>query len=78
MVAGGCLVKMWADFFGTKISRFGSVLERLSVVWLFLLSTARYEHVVSDSERESSQKIRGEKFERGPGQHDGDEKYGKF
>ena len=38
------------------------MLECLSVVWLFLLSSLRVHIVVSYSERESFHKIRGEKF----------------
>ena len=39
------------------------MLEILSVVWLSLLSSTSFHIVVSDSEPESFQKIRGEKFE---------------
>ena len=78
MVAGACLVKIYADFFHWKILHFWSVLERLLFVWLFLLSSTRLNHVVSDSGRESSQKNRGKKFERASGWHDGDEHFGKF
>ena len=78
MVVGVKLVKIWVDFFGWKISHFWSVLERLSVVWLFLLSSTTVLYEDSDSESESSQKIRGKKFERGPGRPHGDENHGKF
>ena len=39
----------------------------------FLLSSPSLDHVVSDSEAESFQKIRGKKFERGSGLIHGDE-----
>ena len=78
MVAGACLVKIWSDFFGWKISHFWSVLESLSFVWLSLLSSTRLNHVVSGSERESSQKHDGKKFKWAPGRADGHEKNWKF
>ena len=68
------MVKIWADFFGWIMLRFGSVLESLSFGWLFLLSNTRLNHVVSDSEREGSQTIRGKKFKWGSGRAHGHEK----
>ena len=47
MVVGAKLVESWADFFGSVFSRFGSVLERLSVVCVFPLSSLRFHIVVS-------------------------------
>ena len=70
---GPFLVKIWADFFGSKISHFWSVLEILSVVFNFLLSSTTVLHVDSDSEHESFQKISGKKFERRQGSTHGDE-----
>ena len=57
----------WADFFGTIWSDLWILRKIQSVVWIFLLSSLRFHIVVSDSERESFQKIRGEKFKLGPG-----------
>ena len=48
MVVGAKFVESWADFFGSLFSRFGSVLERLSVVCVFFLSSLRFHIVVSD------------------------------
>ena len=42
---------------------FWAVLVILSVVFNFLLSSPSFDHVDSDSELESFQKIRDEKFE---------------
>ena len=44
-------------------SRFGSVRECLSVVWLFLLSSPSFDHEDSDSEHGRFQKILSEKIE---------------
>ena len=52
----------WSDFFGSKFSHFWAVRGFLSVVWLFFLPSLRFHSVVSDSERESFQKIPGETF----------------
>ena len=65
--AGAILAKIWADFFGTKILHFWSVLEILSVVFNFLPSSLRFLYEDSDFQHESFQKIRGEKFKLGPG-----------
>ena len=72
------LVKIWADFFGWKISHFWSVLEILSVVCDFLLSSPTVLYEDSDSERESFQKIRGEKFERHSGRNHEVENFDNF
>ena len=61
--AGAILAKIWADFFGAKISHFWSVLKILSVVFNFLLSSPRFDHEDSDSEHERFQKILSQKFE---------------
>ena len=57
----------WVEKIGGNFSHFWSVLWCLSVVWLFLLSSPSCNTIVSDSERESFQKIRGEKFKLGSG-----------
>ena len=49
------------------------VLGFLSVVWAVQLGICSLYHINWDSEAESFQKIRGEKFERGQGQHHGRE-----
>ena len=61
------LVKIWPDFFQWKIFDFWCVLEILSVVFNFLLSSTTVLYEDSDFEHESFQKISGKKFERGPG-----------
>ena len=43
MVGGAKLVKIWPDFFGSLFSRFGSVLESLSIVCDFLLSSPQFD-----------------------------------
>ena len=53
VVADACLVKIWPDFFEALFGRFGSVLESLSIVCNFLLSSPRIGYEDSDSERES-------------------------
>ena len=60
--AGAILAKIWADFFGSKMSDFRSVLEILSIVFNFLLSSLRFLYEDSYFEHESFQKIRGKKF----------------
>ena len=57
------MVKIWSDFFGTKISHFWSVLEIRPVIFNFLLSSTTVLYEDSDSEHESFQKISGKKFE---------------
>ena len=52
--AGAKFAKIWPDLFGTKISYFWSVLESLSIVFNFLLSSPRLDHVVSDTASISS------------------------
>ena len=47
-MVGAKFVESWADFFGSLFSRFGSVLERLSIVCVFLLSSLRFHIIVSD------------------------------
>ena len=47
MVVGAKWVESWADFFGTKILHFGSVLESLLFVCVFVLSSLRFHIVVS-------------------------------
>ena len=73
MVAGATWVKIWADFFCWKISRFWSVHKILSVVFNFLPSSPSLDCEDSDSERESVWKKSGEKFKRAQGQPHGDE-----
>ena len=63
MVVAAKLVESWAEFFGALFPRFGSVLESLSVVCVFLLSSLRFHIVVSDGASISFWKISGEKFE---------------
>ena len=67
MVSGPILAKIWADFFGSKILHFWSVLEILSVVFNFLLFSPSFLYEDSDFQHESLQKIRGKKFELGQG-----------
>ena len=69
------MANIWPDFFGWKISHFWSVLEFLSVVFNFLLSSPTKIYEDSDSESESFQKISSEKFERRQGQPRGDENH---
>ena len=71
--AGVNLVKTWADFFWGKFSDFWSLLEILSVVFNFLLSSPTVLCEDSDFQSESFQKICGEKFELPPGLTHGDE-----
>ena len=73
MVPGPSWPRFGPFFFGWKISDFWSVLEILSVVFNFLLSSLRFSYADSYFEHESFQKIRGKKFERGPGLPRGDE-----
>ena len=56
---------------GLIFSHFWTLLKILSVVWLLLLSSPRFHIVVSDSDRESFHKIRGEKVMRGQGRSHG-------
>ena len=48
MVVAAQLVESLADFFGKILLHFGSVLESLSFVCVFLLSSLRFHIVVSD------------------------------
>ena len=64
MVVGAKFVESWADFFGWKFSHFWSVLERLSIVCVFLLSSPRCDCVVSDGASISFWKIFCQKFKR--------------
>ena len=54
----------WSWLVTIRIFRwvFLDVLPCLKIVFIFLLSRTCWEHIVSDSERESFQKIYGEKF----------------
>ena len=78
MVVGAKLVESWADFFGALFWRFGSVLESLSVVCVFLLSSLRFHIVVSDGASISFWKISGKKFERIQGRARGHENFEKL
>ena len=48
MVVGAKLIESWAEFFGTLLIHFASVLESVSIVCVFLLSCLRFHIVVSD------------------------------
>ena len=78
MVAGANLAESWTDFFGSLLSRFGSVLESLMLVCDFLLSSPTVGYVDSDSASLSFWKISGEKIERRLGPAHGHEKIRKF
>ena len=77
MVVGAKFVESWADSFGAFFTRFGSVLESLSVVCVFLLSSLRFHIVISDGGSISFCKISGKKFERGSGRAHGHETFEK-
>ena len=53
-VAGAKWAESWPDFFGSLCSRFGSVLESLALVFVFLLSSPTVGYVDSDSASISS------------------------
>ena len=73
MVVGPCWSRFGPIFFGSQIVHFCSVLEILSFIFNFLLSSTTVLYEDSDSEHESFQKISGKKSERSSGLTHGDE-----
>ena len=67
MVVKAKLVESFVDFFGSLFSHYGSVLEILSVVYDFLLSSPRCDCVLSGGASISFWNISGKKFERRQG-----------